>query len=80
MEWISVKQELPVENVHVLCCTCRGQITISSLQRLGWAGNCDVAYWMPLPSVPKPLKEKLRNEIGYIIRERNPIKREVNNE
>ena len=73
MNWISVKDELPRTNVHVLVCTNWGRVHISSLQRTGWSGCQTVLYWMPLPPVPKSLKEKLKREIGYTVRERNPI-------
>ena len=76
MKWISVKDELPRPNVHVLVCTNWGRVHISSLQKMGWSGNQQVLYWMPLPPVPKSVKEKLKREIGYTVRERNPIRKE----
>ena len=81
MNWISVDKELPAPNVHVLVCTNWGKVVISSLQEHGrWSGfrayTKEVLYWYPLPPVPKAVKEKLKREIGYTVRERNPIRKE----
>lgn len=75
MEWISVDKELPEPNVRVLVCTNWGRVHISSLQKTGWAGGHPVLYWMPLPSAPKSVKDKLLKEAGYTVRERKPFRR-----
>ena len=75
MKWISVENELPVENVRVLVCTNWGSIKISSLQKIGWSTGQTVSYWMPLPSAPESVKKKLKRDIGYSVSERNPIRR-----
>ena len=70
--WISVADRLPRSNVHVLCCTNWGEIVIASYQKWRWSGCKTIVYWQPLPKIPQALKTKLKNEVGYTVRERDP--------
>ena len=58
-EWISVRDHLPEECVHVLCCTMTKKKTqniiigyyADGFWRVGM--NSNVTHWMPLPEPPE---------------------------
>lgn len=55
MKWISVKENVPEENVKVLVCTEHGSVLTAHYSRGWWhvAFGLKVTHWMPLPELPK---------------------------
>jgi len=58
-EWISVKENLPDNTDHVLCCTRtkagKQNVVIGYYMDGMWrcGMNSNVTHWMPLPATPK---------------------------
>lgn len=65
-EWISVKDRLPEDDSHVICCTVTKKgtknIIIGYYMDGAWrcGMNSNVTHWMPLPEPPKPQEWRLK--------------------
>ena len=57
MEWISVNDMIPEENIEVICCF-KENLFIGHVYDLEWYSDCDgryneCDYWMTLPKPPE---------------------------